>query len=183
MTTPPPPGDSPPASRGLGFIPLRLVLLIADHKSPVAQVLRVYPAGDRRRTSIWNELNGVAQEHPGRCVALEGWGSDGWKRYLWRREGSPSPSAVEWLGNGPLQGEAAPHPGEEVYPVSHRLVLLTGDQASPLQQVLREYPAGGADPGQVGEDLNRLARDHPGQCLAAEWRGPGGWVRFLWCRR
>ena len=37
--------------------------------------------------------------------------------------------------------------------------------------------------GHVGSYAEKCAAEHAGQCVAAEWLGPMGWTRFLWCRK
>jgi hypothetical protein len=64
-----------------------------------------------------------------------------------------------------------------------RLVLLGDGEDSEVRQVLAEYPAGGVKGSQLHAELQRLAGEHPGVLVAAEWLGPLGWTRFLWCRR
>ncbi len=64
-----------------------------------------------------------------------------------------------------------------------RLVLLAGDDHGPVEQVLLEYTPEQVSGTKLHADLQRLAGEHPGRCVAAEWLGPLGWTRFLWCRR
>jgi hypothetical protein len=33
------------------------------------------------------------------------------------------------------------------------------------------------------DDLQQFAARHRGRQVAAEWLGPLGWTRFLWCRK
>ncbi len=74
-------------------------------------------------------------------------------------------------------------PAARAKPQPRRLVLLKGDEGSPVELVLKEY-AGSEGPGQdVHADLDRIATEHPGRLVAAEWLGPLGWTRFLWCRK
>ena len=64
-----------------------------------------------------------------------------------------------------------------------RLVLLAGDERSAVDRVLVEY-TGAEGPGKdVHADLDRVAAEHRGRLVAAEWLGPLGWTRFLWCRK
>jgi hypothetical protein len=66
---------------------------------------------------------------------------------------------------------------------SKRLVLLTtADEQSAVRRVLVEYPAGGVKGSELHAALKRVAREHPGSMIAAEWLGSVGWTRFLWCR-
>jgi hypothetical protein len=63
-----------------------------------------------------------------------------------------------------------------------RLVLLNGTEDCEVRQVLAEYPAGAIKGSQVHAEVRRLAAEHPGVFVAAEWLGPIGWTRFVWCR-
>ncbi len=62
-----------------------------------------------------------------------------------------------------------------------RLVRLRGGEDSEVETVLAEYP--GEEARKVHQDIQRLAAEQPGQLIAAEWLGPLGWTRFLWCRK
>ncbi len=64
-----------------------------------------------------------------------------------------------------------------------RLVLLEGDENSAVRRVLIEYSGAGVSGNLLHADLQRLAELHTGEQLAAEWYGPLGWTRFLWCRK
>ncbi len=64
-----------------------------------------------------------------------------------------------------------------------RIVLLSGDEHSDVAQVLAEYEGAQVSGRRLHEDLRSLAERHPGRQVAAEWQGPLGWTRFLWCRR
>jgi hypothetical protein len=64
-----------------------------------------------------------------------------------------------------------------------RLVLLAGDEQSEVKQVLAEYRGAEVTGTRVHEELQRFAARHRGQLVAAEWEGPLGWTRFLWCRK
>jgi hypothetical protein len=48
---------------------------------------------------------------------------------------------------------------------------------------LVEYQGADLLAASVHDDVQRLAAADPGQWVAAEWRGPREWVRFLWCRK
>jgi hypothetical protein len=63
-----------------------------------------------------------------------------------------------------------------------RLVLLTGDERSAVERVLAEYSGAEAPGKDVHAEIDRLAGEHSGRLVAAEWLGPLGWTRFLWCR-
>ena len=64
-----------------------------------------------------------------------------------------------------------------------RIVLLRGDERSEPEQVLAELT--GAEPRgkDVHDEIQRHAERHRGRVVAAEWQGPLGWSRFLWCRK
>ena len=64
-----------------------------------------------------------------------------------------------------------------------RLVLLGGGEHSEVTQVLAEYEGAEVSGKHLHADLQRLAEEHRGRCVAGEWRGPLGWTRFLWCRK
>ena len=64
-----------------------------------------------------------------------------------------------------------------------RLVLLESDPQSAVAEVLAEFTPPDVRGSKVHAELQRLAGDHPGKLVAAEWLGPLGWTRFLWCRR
>jgi hypothetical protein len=67
--------------------------------------------------------------------------------------------------------------------VPRRLVLLTDGQHSEVASVLTEYHGAEISGKRLHEDVQRLAAEHPGTWVAAEWLGPRGWTRFLWCQR
>jgi hypothetical protein len=83
-------------------------------------------------------------------------------------------SANAGPGNGP------PSPARSGR-VPRRLVLLAAADGGPVEKVLAEYP--GEEARKVHEELPRLAAQNPGRVVAAEWLGPLGWTRFLWCRK
>jgi hypothetical protein len=62
-----------------------------------------------------------------------------------------------------------------------RIVLLQGDERSEIDKVLAEYEGTQVSGRRLHEDVRRQAAQHPGQQIAAEWLGPLGWTRFLWC--
>ena len=78
---------------------------------------------------------------------------------------------------------SSPSPSEQKGRAPRRLVLLEGDDHSPVAQVLAEYAPEQVSGTKLHADLQRLAGEHAGRCVAAEWLGPLGWTRFLWCRR
>jgi hypothetical protein len=64
-----------------------------------------------------------------------------------------------------------------------RLVLLSSDEGSAVERVLREYQGPEISGNRLHADVQQFAGDHPGRCVAAEWLGSLGWTRFLWCRK
>lgn len=64
-----------------------------------------------------------------------------------------------------------------------RIVLLAGDERGEVEQVLAEYRGAEVTGKGVHEDLQKFAARHRGRLVAAEWEGPLGWTRFLWCKR
>jgi hypothetical protein len=49
--------------------------------------------------------------------------------------------------------------------------------------VLLEYQGSEVSGKRLHADVQRLAAEHRGHFVAAEWLGSLGWTRFLWCRR
>ena len=87
---------------------------------------------------------------------------------------------------------SAPHPGSNGSAVKsasstprapRRLVLLNGAEDGEVAQVLAEYRGAEVSGTRLHAELQRLAEQHRGACVAAEWLGPLGWTRFLWCRK
>jgi hypothetical protein len=64
-----------------------------------------------------------------------------------------------------------------------RIVVLAGDESSEVRQVLADYRGAEVSGRRVHDELQKLAAQHPGRLIAAEWEGPLGWTRFLWCRK
>jgi hypothetical protein len=62
-------------------------------------------------------------------------------------------------------------------------VLLQGDEESDVAKVLIEYADTQGSGTCVHADVQRHAAEHRGKYVAAEWLGPLGWTRFLWCRK
>jgi hypothetical protein len=50
-------------------------------------------------------------------------------------------------------------------------------------EVLAEYQGAEVSGNRLHADIQRLAEEHAGRYVAAEWLGPLGWTRFLWRRR
>jgi hypothetical protein len=89
-------------------------------------------------------------------------------------------------GNGVVasNGTAAPaKPTSDSTRCPRRLVLLHADEHSEVKQVLAEYRDNQVSGTRLHAELQRLATEHPGDCVAAEWHGVLGWTRFLWCRK
>jgi hypothetical protein len=64
-----------------------------------------------------------------------------------------------------------------------RLVLLREGEDSAVERVLSEHAGNDVSGTRLHAELQRLAGEHPGRCVAVEWLAPLGWTRFLWCRR
>jgi hypothetical protein len=64
-----------------------------------------------------------------------------------------------------------------------RVVLLADGEHSDAAGVLTEYQGADVSGNRLHADVQRLAGEHPGRWVAAEWLGPLGWTRFLWCRK
>jgi hypothetical protein len=64
-----------------------------------------------------------------------------------------------------------------------RVVLLRDGEYSEAEHVLQEYHGAEVSGKRLHVDVQRLADAHRGRYVAAEWLGPLGWTRFLWCRR
>ena len=65
-----------------------------------------------------------------------------------------------------------------------RIVLLAGSENhSDIEKVLTEYTPPEPTGTRLHSDLQERAAEHAGKLVAAEWFGPLGWTRFLWCRR
>jgi hypothetical protein len=63
-----------------------------------------------------------------------------------------------------------------------RVVLLSDGEDSTAERVLQEYHGAEVSGKRLHADVHRLASEHRGRYVAAEWLGPLGWTRFLWCR-
>jgi hypothetical protein len=85
-------------------------------------------------------------------------------------------------GNGTANGAKAPAVTKTVR-APRRLVLLEGDETSAVREVLAEYEGAEVSGQRLHADVQRLAQLHRGRHVAAEWLGPLGWTRFLWCRK
>ncbi len=80
-------------------------------------------------------------------------------------------------------GKSAQGSGQTTPRAPRRLVLLVEGEHSEVKQVLAEYQGAEVSGKRLHEDVQRYAAQHPGQSVAAEWLGPLGWTRFLWCRK
>ena len=65
---------------------------------------------------------------------------------------------------------------------SRRILLLCDGEDSEAERVLLEYHGAEISGKRLHADVQRLAAEHRGRFVAAEWLGPLGWTRFLWCR-
>jgi hypothetical protein len=61
--------------------------------------------------------------------------------------------------------------------------LLQEGEDSAVEKVLQEYSGSSISGTKLHDDLQSMASEYPGRCIAAEWLGPLGWTRFLWCRK
>jgi hypothetical protein len=64
-----------------------------------------------------------------------------------------------------------------------RVVLLCDGEDSEVAHVLLEYHGAEVSGKRLHADVQRLAEEHQGRCVAAEWLGSLGWTRFLWRRQ
>jgi hypothetical protein len=62
------------------------------------------------------------------------------------------------------------------------VVLLLDGEDSEAERVLQEYNGAEVSGKRLHADVQRLAGEFRGRYVAAEWLGPLGWTRFLWCR-
>jgi hypothetical protein len=83
-------------------------------------------------------------------------------------------NGVSSSGNG-SSGNSSPR-------CPRRVVLLRDGEDSEVERVLLEYHGAEISGKRLHADLQRLAAENRGYCIAAEWLGPLGWTRFLWCR-
>jgi hypothetical protein len=63
-----------------------------------------------------------------------------------------------------------------------RIVLLRDGEDSEAERILQEYHSAEVSGKRLHSDVHRMAGEHRGSYVAAEWLGPLGWTRFLWCR-
>jgi hypothetical protein len=64
-----------------------------------------------------------------------------------------------------------------------RIVLLSADEHSEVHRVLLEMNADEVSGRRLHAEVQRLAQEHSGTIVAAEWLSALGWTRFLWCRK
>ncbi len=83
----------------------------------------------------------------------------------------------------PLNGSPARPAASSSPRCPRRLVLLEAGEDSEVAEVLAEYKGADVSGKRLHADLQDLATRHAGRCVAAEWLGPLGWTRFLWCRK
>jgi hypothetical protein len=62
-----------------------------------------------------------------------------------------------------------------------RIVMLTGGEQGNVSEVLLELKGEEVTGKRLHAEVQRLARERAGALVAAEWLGPLGWTRFLWC--
>jgi hypothetical protein len=80
-----------------------------------------------------------------------------------------------------LPSNGTPSPSSPRCP--RRVVLLESGADSAVAEVLAEYKGADVSGKRLHADVQRLAARHAGRHVAAEWLGPLGWTRFLWCRK
>jgi len=79
-------------------------------------------------------------------------------------------------GNGQARPASSPR-------CSRRVVLLRGGEDGDVEKVLLAYEGTEVSGKRMHADVQRLANEHRGRFIAAEWLGSLGWTRFLWCRK
>jgi hypothetical protein len=89
-------------------------------------------------------------------------------------------------GAGPANGKnnngKAPAPAPTPR-CPRRIVLLADDAQSEAAEVLLEMCGDEISGNRLHTEVQRLAGDHRGKVIAAEWLNSLGWTRFLWCRK
>jgi hypothetical protein len=63
------------------------------------------------------------------------------------------------------------------------VVRLAAAEQGEVEGVLAEYSGADVSGNRLHADVQRFAAQHPGYWVAAEWLGPRGWTRYLWCKR
>lgn len=92
------------------------------------------------------------------------------------------------IQNGGIRGKPASNgtshpPAEGQASCPRRLVLLKAGEQSAVERVLVEYSGKEGRGKDAHAAIENVAAQHPGKVVAAEWLGPRGWTRFLWCCR
>lgn len=67
--------------------------------------------------------------------------------------------------------------------VPRRLIVLSGDEQSEMEQVLGEFTGLEARGKDIHAEIERQAAKIPGKIIAAEWQSPLGWIRFMTCKK
>ena len=83
-----------------------------------------------------------------------------------------------WDGTG---GNGIPFPTNTTGRRPRRIVMLTGGEQGEVTEVLLELKSEEVTGKRLHAEVQRLARERAGSLVAAEWLGPLGWTRFLWC--
>jgi hypothetical protein len=66
---------------------------------------------------------------------------------------------------------------------ARRIVLLTADERSEINEVLIELRGDEITGRRLHTEIQMQAAAHAGRWVAAEWQAHLGWTRFLWCRK
>src|SRR5262249_26977146 len=87
-------------------------------------------------------------------------------------------------GVNPQQNGAARQPVKTSSErTSRRIVLLTADEQSDIDEVLVDLRGEDITGKRLHSEIQKQAPAHPGPAVAAEWLGNLGWTRFLWCKK
>jgi hypothetical protein len=95
-------------------------------------------------------------------------------------------AAIKEFQAEPAKREVAaspPPPATTTSRCPRRLILLVDGEDSAAERILAEYTGSEGRGKGIHDEVQRLAAEHRGKLVAAEWLGPLGWVRFLWCRK
>ncbi len=85
--------------------------------------------------------------------------------------------------SAPINGSAVKAATGKTPRCPRRIVLVEGGEQGEVSRVLAEYEGAQVSGKRLHQDLVRFADEHHGAAVAAEWLGPLGWTRFLWCKR
>jgi hypothetical protein len=90
--------------------------------------------------------------------------------------------------NGGIRGKTSTNgtghaPAADRPTCPRRLVLLKGGEHSAVERVLTEFTGAEGRGKDAHAAIETVAAQHAGKVVAAEWLGPRGWTRFLWCRK